>query len=220
MTESTAIQTQAKVISDCTEITMDRFISVLVDGKLELLVLEGVPSPTQLQQAWDNIYAGYMDAMGDESHNDILKALQDINIMSWQYQRILTLVSVLTVYYSPACLTELKRLGYPVKYNPDKFERFIADLQGVLTRAKVLLTQIDIRQKELEKIQVERKGGSATHGDFQTMLIALSEYAKYQVLPSQITAYQFAVMYRRMREYSEKIQQQTAAQKKAGYSRN
>lgn len=210
---TTVTETEVKIIDSCTDIKMDDFISILVENKLQLLAVSGIPSPIELQKAWDKIYAEYTDLIGDENHNDVLKLLQDINILNWQYQRIENIIQVLMVCHVPFAIDELKRLGYIVRFDPNDLNQYFSDLQSAYNRAKTLLIEVQTRQNDLEKIQQQKRAKAASRGDFQSMFIGLSEYMKYQVRPEEITAYQFAVMIRRSREYAEKLQKQVNKQK-------
>lgn len=195
--------TQIKIIESATDIMMSDFITVLVDGNFDLLKIEGDPSPADLRRAWDKIYSEYMAALGDNSHTELLSALRDINILNLQYKRITTLIQVLSVYYVPEAVEELRKLGYRVKYDKSNMKRYFKDLHSAYERSKTLLIKISIRQKDLENLN---KGKKANRADFQTMLISLSEYAKYQVNADKISAYQFAVMMNRCNSYAKNLE--------------
>lgn len=205
-----------KLIRTCDHLTMEAFIACLVDGKLELLILEGSPAPGELETVWADIYAEYSELMGDEAHNDTLKLLRDISILNLQYKRITILIQMLTVCHVPNAVAELKRLGYTVRWDPENLPRYLRDLESAYNRSKSLLSRIEVMQHDLTEKQGKQKGEVSTYGDFQTMLISLSEYVKYQVIPSQITAYQFAVMTKRMRQYSQKLESRMNRQKGGG----
>lgn len=205
---NTITNIQSKVIDSATGITMDAFIDIMVDDKLELLVVKGNPTENELRTAWEKIYSEYTDALGDDSHRELLTILRDINLLSWQHQRVCILLEVLTVCYVPSAVDELKRYGYVIKYDPDDLNRYYRDLQSVYERSKTMLVKISVRQKDLEELQQKSTGKHANRADFQTMLISLSEYAKYQVSPMHISAYQFAVMMRRCNEYAKGLQNQ------------
>ncbi|TAN17237.1 MAG: hypothetical protein EPN37_07225 [Chitinophagaceae bacterium] len=195
---------KSSCIEHATDITMDAFIDIMVEGRYELLVKEGQPSDEDLKRAWNLIYAEYMDAMGDDGYKKTIGILRDINILSWQHQRITTLVQVLSVYYVPEAVKELKKMGYSINYDPGNLTAYQIDLQRAYERAKTLLTKISILQNDLKSAT----GKASTRQDYQTMFISLSEYAKYQVHPAQISAFQFAVMMKRCNEYAKGLEKQ------------
>lgn len=195
---------RSSCIEHATDISMDNFIDVMVEGKYDLLVKEGEPGEEDLKRAWNLIYAEYMDAMGDDSYKKTIGIVRDINILSWQHQRITTLIQVLSVYYVPAAVQELRKMGYAISYDPENLPSYHADLQRAYERAKTLLIKISVLQQDLDGV----KGKSSTRQDYQTMFISLSEYAKYQVHPAQISAFQFAVMMKRCNEYAKGLEKQ------------
>lgn len=209
--------TEIKIVSSCTEITLDRFIDVMVDGRLDLLIISGEPTKEELEKAWGIIYAEYTELIGDDSYTDVIKLMKDINILSQQYYRIHILIEVLINCYIPAAHQELKRMGYTVRYSPDDLVTYLHDLESAYNKSQMLLTRISVMEQDLLNKSKKTDNKEFGRGDFQTMLISLSEHVKYQVIPSQVTAYQFAVMIHRAREYSDKLSRKLRKQKGGSY---
>lgn len=217
MTEQqTAEKMVATVIDAATDIMMDKFITIMVDGRLELLCVEGVASAAQLQGAWSKIVDEYTEALGDESQGELLSILRDIHILSWQQQRVMIFTEVLSVYYFPEAAAELRRMGYRLRYDPDRIQDYLQDLKNAVAKAGTLGIRIGIRRKDLEAYYAKKSGKDATRADFQSMLITLSINFKYQVDPRKISCYQFATMMRSSREQAKEIEKRMAKQKGGG----
>ena len=206
-----------KLYENCNQLMLDRFIQIIVEGDLRLLIIEGEPSNEILQETWEYIYAEYTLLISDDNSTEIYKAIRDINMWKMKFQRIEMFISLLSQRPYPLLIIELKKMGYNYTFNHNDIQSYKADLNAVYNTAKTLLIQISNREKDLERLQKQDRQNDKKEkpvDQFDIMLISLSEHAGYQVQPHKLTVSQFAKMMNRVKEYAKKLEDNINAQGK------
>ena len=206
-----------KLYKNCNQLMLDRFIQIIVEGDLRLLIIEGEPSNEILQETWQYIYAEYTSLINDDNSTEIYKAIRDINMWKMKFQRIEMFVSLLSQRPYPLLIIELKKMGYNYTFNHNDIQSYKADLNAVYNTAKTLLIQISNREKDLEYLQKkdsQSKTKEKPIDQFDMMLISLSEHYKYEVQPHHLTVARFAKMMNRVKEYAKKLEDNINAQGK------
>lgn len=206
-----------KLYENCNQLMLDRFIQIIVEGDLRLLIIEGDPSNEILKETWEYIYAEYTSLINDDNSTEIYKAIRDINMWKMKFQRIEMFVSLLSQRPYPLLIIELKKMNYNYAFNHNDIQSYKADLNAVYNTAKTLLIQISNREKDLERLQKQDRQNDKKEkpvDQFDIMLISLSEHAGYQVQPHKLTVSQFAKMMNRVKEYAKKLEDNINAQGK------
>lgn len=196
---------------------LDRFIQIIVEGDLRLLIIEGEPSYEILKETWEYIYVEYTSLINDDNSLEIYKAIRDINMWKMKFQRIEMFVSLLSQKPYPLLIIELKKMGYNYAFNHNDVQSYKADLNAVYNTAKTILIQISNREKDLERLQKQDNQNNKKEkpiDQFDIMLISLSEYYKYEIQPHHLTVARFAKMMNRVKEYAKKLEDNINAQGK------
>lgn len=204
-----------KLYKNCNQLMLDRFIQIIVEGDLRLLIIEGEPSNEILKETWEYIYAEYTSLINEDNSTEIYKAIRDINMWKMKFQRIEMFISLLSQRPYPLLIIELKKMGYNYTFNHNDIYSYKADLKAVYNTAKTLLIQISNREKDLERLQKQDSQNKQKPIDqFDMMLISLSEHYKYEVQPHHLTVARFAKMMNRVKEYAKKLEDNINAQSK------
>lgn len=206
-----------KLYENCNQLMLDRFIQIIVEGDLRLLIIEGEPSNEILQETWEYIYAEYTSLINDDNSLEIYKAIRDINMWKMKFQRIEMFISLLSQRPYPLLIIELKKMNYNYAFNHNDIQSYKADLNAVYNTAKTLLIQISNREKDLERLQKQDSQNNKKEkpiDQFDIMLISLSEHYKYEVQPHHLTVARFAKMMNRAKEYTKKLKDNIDAQAK------
>ena len=206
-----------KLYENCNQLMLDRFIQIIVEGDLRLLIIEGEPSNEILKETWEYIYAEYTSLINDDNSTEIYKAIRDINMWKMKFQRIEMFISLLSQRPYPLLIIELKKMNYNYAFNHNDVQSYKADLHAVYNTAKTLLIQISNREKDLERLQkqdIQNNKKEKPIDQFDMMLISLSEHYKYEVQPHHLTVARFAKMMNRVKEYAKKLKENIDAQGK------
>jgi hypothetical protein len=175
----------------------------VVDGNLTALTISGYPTQEQLESAWIEIAEQYAEMMGDAEHKMYIKLYKELVFLNIEYQQILSLIEVLTiVVYKPfeQKLNELLFTNFSFTTNREK------DLDTCHRLSKSTLLKIDMKKAQLDGLKEkweETTDKTPTREYFQSVLITLSDYAKYPVQET-ITTFEFCERVKRFTQFVEK----------------
>lgn len=198
-------KTKRKMYESVHDLPLDLAIDIIVNSKVERLVLSGKFEYPELVDQWNKIYSEYIELLEDENQKAIHKAIKDIYVWNFKFERVTLLVNLLGEFYHKEIAQELKRLGYNVELNPEKgLDLYYRNLNSIFNQAKTLLVQIKNREKDLERLKSKNASGvKQTEADFQEILITLSQFYGYHIKAKDITLGAFALMIKRMKKHIE-----------------
>lgn len=190
---------------------LDKFIDVAVDGNYSALIIAGYPAQLELELAWANIQQEYAHAIGDHEHKLYVSLYNDITLIQIKLHEVRELVKVLAKFYYKPLADKLNNLLLTAfKFDPDKPEEYLKLLQGCLNRAKGWQIDLELKQIHFDAIQEKNKqsGTKSTREYFQSVLITISDHAKYPVIAASITVYEFCERVKRFNKYCEQVEKQ------------
>lgn len=199
------------------DLPLHKFIEAIVDGNLYSLIIAGQPTQEQLQEAWANILQQYTEASGNAEYKMYVFNIKQIALLTIKLNCIQWLVNVLrTDYHEPMC-KELNTLSNTqFVFNPSNQENYQLNLNRCLNRSKSLKIRIDMLAHQ--KLAFEQKNdtasGKPTKEYYQSILITLSDFAKYPIHESSITVWEFCERMNRYNSYCEHLKSQTNASRK------
>lgn len=186
---------------------LGRFIDVAVDNNLSSLIIQGFPSQIELQLAWEDIKVEYSDALGDSENRLFLSLNKEVAILSLTLKQIEILIELLSEIYYPQFADELnKLLRINYQFNPDNVEDYRKKLKSCYNRSRSIKIEIDLKTMRLRALE-EKHGSSKapyTRKYFQSVLITISDHAKYQIQDS-ITVSEYCERLRRFNDYCEQM---------------
>lgn len=166
------------------KLPLHRFIDCIVDGNLHSLIISGNPSETELQLVWAGILQEHSQAIGNNEYKLYTSLLKEITLIKITYDQIHEAVKVLQLIYSEYLCAELnKLLKTNCQFNPQDNASYQAELSKCLRRARSLIIKHDLKKIQFESIQKkqEGKGSKFTREYFVSVLITLSDFAKYPI---------------------------------------
>jgi hypothetical protein len=180
-------------------------VHVIVNNEIHKLVIKGYFEKNELTVIWDKLYSQYIELLEDDTQKAVLKALKDIYLLNFKFERVTILVNLLGEFYHKEIAQELKRLGYNVDLNPEKgLDLYYRNLNSIFNQAKTLLVQIKNREKDLEILKSKNASGKKqTLEDFEEILIGLSEFYGYNIKAEEISLGKFALLLKRMKKQIE-----------------
>jgi len=177
-----------------------------VDKRYSVLVIEGSFTPEEIMEAWFLIVDQYNAAVGDAEGKLYLSLYKQIALKEIDIKMIHDSIDVLSIVYARSFADKLNELlGTTFKFDPSDKEAYMKLLKRCHSRSKGLQIDLDRRKLEFEAIQKRHSGERVdpTREYFQSILINLSDYAKFQV-DDKIKTFEFCERLRRLSKYLEK----------------
>jgi hypothetical protein len=188
------------------DLPLKNFIDCSVNGNIAALIISGLPSESDLINAWENIADQYAEAMGDAERKVYVKLLKEVAALECEYRLVQTLVDVLRIGYMQELADELNELlGINFDFNPDDQETYQKLLSRCINRSKAILIQSEIKSLQIEAMSKTANSGliKPTVEFYRGMLITLSDHAGYQ-LTDEISTFDFC---ERMNRYTKYVNQ-------------
>lgn len=206
--QSLALRTPAssaswKLYQSCDKIDLERFLDVLFDKEFDRLIIEGAPPEAAIKEAWNAIYLQYSELANDGTYNETLDKVMQVNTLNAKIFLVDGIVKHLMLAYDKKLVGILHNMGYPCDLKEGEDPE--AKLKNVVARAKRLVVQMDIAQKDLERLQGIHHETSG-RDSFDDGLDALSKHRGYTVRAKDITVTQFLRSIKRLNEETLKIQ--------------
>jgi hypothetical protein len=206
----------AKWYRHITEMPLSRFIDVVVDENYAALIITGYPPIDELHAAWLDIQGEYADAMGDSEHRLYISLFKEAIVLKTNLDLIIVAVGVLEQTYSPELLSRLnKLLNTSYTLDPNDPVKYKATLKSCIMRSKAIKINLDMKEMQLKAIQEKEQepGKKPTREYFQSILITLSDHAKYSIQDS-ITVFEFCDRVKRFNKYCEQVKKQANGTKR------
>jgi hypothetical protein len=190
----------------CDNLPLNKFIDCIVDGNLQALTISGFPTQGQLQAAWENILVEYSEAMGSTEYRMYVQLFKDISISKIILDQLTIALNILQVTYDEFFHTEVNRiLRTDCKFNWKDQASYQAEIKKCFNRSKALKIALDLKLLKFESIEAKNKNKTGQKIDrkyFISVLITLSDHAKYQIQET-IKMNEYCERVRRFTEYCE-----------------
>lgn len=186
------------------EIPLYIFIDALVDDKIHGLVVAGHPTEDELYAAWADLMIQYNEGLGDNESRLFFSLHKQILGKEITLQQVDFAIEVLRGVFVPEVLTFLNGVFFTcIEYDPlDEDDR---DRKLTVFRNQKASIRMAIDMKRIQYDAIKKKkseGGKPDRTYFQTILLNLSDYAKYEI-NDKITVFQYCERLRRLNKFLE-----------------
>lgn len=188
------------------DLPLRKYIDCTVDNNLYALVISGKPTDEQLQEAWLTINEEYADAIGDSERSLIIKLhkeIAEISITLSQCALIIEILSIVVSKQDPRILKYQKDLNNMLNQRfTYEVENRAKEMQTATRLLKGFKLKLALKEEQLRGFTSKDTGDkkAITREYFQSALISLSDFAKYQI-PDTITTYEFCERIKRIHVY-------------------
>lgn len=188
------------------KLTLSRFIDTIVDNNLHALVITGNPTEDQLHAAWHDINSQYADAIGDAEYKLYLSLYKEITVHTLTLQAINACIETLKMFPHVELFDQLNELlKTDFKFDFKDQEKYSLTLKICASRSKGILMQLDLKKAQFDGIIKKFSESKAPNREyFQSVLITLSDHAKYPILDS-ITVFEFCERIHRLNRYHDQL---------------
>ncbi|UXO94055.1 hypothetical protein Pan5_13 [Pseudanabaena phage Pan5] len=207
---------ESSMYKDCSELPLSVFINCLCTGDITGLITSGTPTQKELSERWFSIYAEYIDLCQQTDVTYSLRLQNDIVALRSKMMSIDLSVRFLTLAMgleeakedSEDVIQSLRNYGFKYSFNALTMEN---DLKAVVSRSQKWDIQLQMKQAELDSYESAQRGEKPDKVYFTTILIRLSDHAKYMIRPDEITVSEFAI---RKRDFVQFINSQNNGRKR------
>jgi hypothetical protein len=205
---------EPKYYQHIVDLPLRNFIDASVNDNLSALIITGFPNPEQLQTAWAQITSEYADQIGDSESKMYWQLFKEVYVLSLNIELVEVCVNLLRAVYVESFARELEELSQAdFKLDPSDPEKYQADIQRCVNRSKRLIILHDTKKARLDAMEKQNtEQVKPTHEYYSSILITLSDHAKYEINDS-ITVFAFCERLNRFKKYSEQLAAQYAKQR-------
>ena len=188
------------------DLPLNKFIDCLVDGNLQALTITGFPTQEELESAWQKIISEYTDLLGSLEHRLYVQLYKDIAITKITLDQLTIAINILQITYDEFFAEEVNKiLRTQCKFNWADQTSYQAECKKCLNRSKSLRIKLDLKLLQFEAIASKNKnkeGEKPTRQYFTSVLITLSDHAKYRI-EENIKMSEYCERIKRFSEYCE-----------------
>lgn len=199
---STPIETSSqspRYFRTITELPLFKYIECSVDKNLSALTISGFPTEKELFTAWADINEQYSDMMGDAEHKLYLSVLVQMTCLSMELEIVQRCIALIRKYDFQPFKDRLNALLFTNYKFTDKKEK---ELQICNNLSQSIIVNLDLKKMQFDSLKEkhEQEGKEPTREYYQSILVTLSDFAKYNV-DDKITTYQFCERVKRFTEF-------------------
>ena len=196
---------------------LSKYIECLVNKNLNALTISGFPTREELQDAWFEIQQQYADAMGDNEQRAYFELMREAGLLKGAYEQVglcaKRLYFIEEYFFSGPehplyedAKTFIERFGREInrltnsKFDFKDHSNFHKNIQRCINRSVSLKISYELKYSQLKAIEDKfEKGEEPTKSYFYSILITLSDHAKYQ-LNDSITVFEFCERIKRLND--------------------
>lgn len=210
-------QLSGRLYQRITELLLCNFIDCDVNGNLAGLIKEGLPTAEEIESAWLNVRSQFADAIGNNEYVLFRNTYKNIAVLEISLRAIASMVDILRVIYHPEIAKRLNNeLGTKIIFDPTDPLKYQKTLDGCVTRSKSIKIKIDLLEIQQQGLnERHQEGGRTTLEYYQSILITLSDHAKYPIT-DKITVFEFCDRIKRFNKFCEQQKQQISTLKRGG----
>ncbi len=177
------MKTSLKLFQDLS-IPFSKYIEILINKDLNLLIIEGNATENELSDAWQIINELYIEAIGDLDTKIRIESAREIAYLEGRINIANSIIKQLEYGYSDALIQMLSSFGYIISIEPNEanLEAYINQFNGYL---KVELLELQEKLNEIDK--VEKKETEITKQYFEKIIVAIELTFKFQISVEKIT---------------------------------
>ncbi|MFA5768606.1 MAG: hypothetical protein WC871_03605 [Bacteroidales bacterium] len=193
-----------RVITSCTELTLDKFIRCLYRDELNVLAISGKPTREDLHAAWMELFTEYLSLVDVPSRRYTERLMADSVSLYTRVTVARWCIRVLYEGYDAQCSAKLAECGIPVIIPPDETDiNYYTALDRAEAKVKPLVVEYNLKYKAYRDHVTGLENKHTTERDFNRSLASLSKFMGFQISTLTTTVYEYAGIISRMNQEAE-----------------
>lgn len=202
-------QTPVIYHQSCEKLIYGRFMEIMVNGKLDPLIISGKPTQEQLMAAWEIIISEYCDLIKTDKSATIFDLYHKILKTQWQISYVEVALAQLKEEYDLECANRLVELGYDFIDNLPDREAYLKQIYFVQTQAKFLFVMLVQHSNEYKMMcPSDSSPIQRTLMDFQKDLSVLSRFSGFKLDKNNLFVFEYCAI---VNDYIENGKQEAHA---------
>jgi hypothetical protein len=148
-------------------------------GNLSLLIRSGTATKELCAKHWESIIQQNNKAQGKQDYDFLLKQYQAYNRLLRLYNGVKSHLIILCYSIDWESITYVRSKGY--KINTQNSETYAESLAAAMNKSNNIITKLQSKKNELEKMVAEAKQAAANKPTFESLMAALSFNLTYTV---------------------------------------
>lgn len=198
-----------KIIDSCNDLMLNNFVKILTHGELSLLITEGEPNLTDLQNAWNKIYSEYCNLSQSKSYSYIFKLSKETAILRCKILAVKSALQSIVCCENDEAIDILKQCKY--KYDKENKDKSINIILSLLKTDEVRLSMKEKELQDFNKSQTTDK--KKNESDYTTDLMTLSKHNGYHIKSNEITVLEYITLSNQYKTYCETLEKQNNGNK-------
>lgn len=189
------------------EIPLYLVIDALVDGKIHGIVVSGHPPEKEVEAAWADLVVQYNEGLGDSESRLFFSLHKQILQKEITLQQVELAITMLRGSHAPELLEFLNGVFFTqVRIDETDAEDRERKLNVFKNQKASIRMAIDMKRIQYDAIKRKKQsaGNRPDRAYFQTMLLNLSDFAKYEVT-DRISTFQYVERVRRLDKFLQKV---------------
>lgn len=172
-----------------------------ITGNLQALVISGQPHEDDLLKAWDEILGQFHEVIGDVKTIRRLVIYKEISLLTINLREVYDCVNALRRRYHSFFHKKLNQLTESdLVLDPENPLEYSKTLIRYLKRSTPIKRNLELKKIEYEAIKQGAVGKQPDEAYYSSVLISLSDHARYQIT-EDISTYEYCERFRRLTEY-------------------
>lgn len=195
------MKTKAAILhTSIDDLLLSKFIACLCKQEYTQLVIDGEATLPDLLEAWSNLYAQFLDLMGDSESEYMLQLQKEIGLLTFKISTVQSILEVLWIIHDDRLVEVLKAFGFDTR----KLTRDNGEYRKELTRISNRLAKFRLRLQERtnELIAYQDSKGEGEEKEtinetyFTKQLARLSRFQGYRLRANEITVAEFGAVFK------------------------
>jgi len=177
----------------CKTLFLDPFIQAYSNNDLSGLVIEGLPAPDELHDAWNEIMFEYSGLIKGDNSDYLFQLQKEIAVLEHHIIYIDYSVPFLKLRYDEDIAQEVRYLGYTVPgFTADNYQK---SLNLITELAKRKVFDHGNLVDEYNRLNKTVEGKKQSEGEFIRTIVMLAKYQGYNIDRKITTVYDFAQIF-------------------------
>lgn len=202
------IRSSASLHRSCKTLSLSAFIAAYCNDDLSGLIISGNPSPSQLKEAWEDIYINYCCRIKYSQSDTLLELGKQIGALDCHVLYVQNAVFYLNYRYDEEVMNELRLLGYDINYEIDDIEERNRQLNRIISLLKTTIFDLQSLKDQYDSLSKMSSSKKQTEEDFLSIIFSVSKYQGYAINKKKTVLEDFIVMYNNFLAYLENLQKQ------------
>lgn len=199
-------QVPVKLLRRCEEVTMEQFMACMCENDLSVLVVEGVPTPEELAEAWAALFYEYCDVVGASEAKYHAKITLHIELLRSQVNMGTGWLKMLQYRHSDNIVKALQNIGFEYDFDPADDVQLAGDIARAYAEIRSLSLDLKAKEMEFEHILKNKKttDDGVDRKYFYAVFDNINDLKKREAINAQSTVMQFAIALSRIAEEMER----------------